>query len=135
MVSRSITNLWLDVIPFNTSDHITQISAFTDSVPDDHAPEVLLAHDQRVNAHFVPEQGPKLTNGTFTLNDETFMTLLSLSRRISVSCRLNCRAVIDKGPPCSFFHRGAFGQMVAICATSSAYNRFITLKSCGGFGC
>lgn len=65
------------------------------------------------------KQGPKLTSGTFTLNDQTFMTLLSLSRRVSVSCRFNCRAVIDKGPPCSFFHRGPFGQMVAICATSS----------------
>lgn len=43
-----------------------------DSLPDDHAPEVLLAHDQCLTAHVVPEQGLDLISSVVTINDTTF---------------------------------------------------------------
>ena len=43
----TITHLRLDTTPLPATAQTAALSAFTDSVPDDHAPEVLLAHKQR----------------------------------------------------------------------------------------
>lgn len=51
-----ITHPRLEKIPLSCSTYAPWLSAFTGSVPDDHAPVVLLAHDERVHAAFIPEQ-------------------------------------------------------------------------------
>ena len=53
---------------------MAQLSAFTDSVPDDHAPEVLVAYAQRVTAPLLPEQGPDLVSSVVPMDDATFTT-------------------------------------------------------------
>ena len=53
-----ITHVCLNRSPLNTTTHLAQLSAFTDSVPDDHAPEVLLAYAQHATAPLLPEQSP-----------------------------------------------------------------------------
>ena len=79
--------------------HSAQFSAFTGSVPHDHAPEVLLAYAQRATAPLLPEQGPDLVSGVVTMDDATFTTLLSLSSGASATSRFNCRALLDIGSP------------------------------------
>ena len=64
-------------------------------MPDDHAPEVLLAHEQRVDASLMPEQGPDLIGGIVTMDDATFTTLLTLHSGVSATCRFDCRAILD----------------------------------------
>ena len=115
-----ITHVRLDRSSFNTASHSAQLSAFTDSVPDDHAPEVLLAYAQRVTAPPIPEQGPDLVSAVVTKDDATFTTLHSLSSGAPATSSFNCLALIDTGWPQSFIHQGAFDQMVATGTTESS---------------
>lgn len=74
-----ITYLCLDKALLIIPTHAAQLSAFNDSVPDYHAPEVLLAFAPCVITPLIPEQGPDLVSGILTMDDPTFTTLLSLS--------------------------------------------------------
>ena len=74
----TITHLRLDTTPLPANPQTAALSAFTDSVPDDHFPEVLLAHEQRDDAPLMPEQDPDLIGGIVTMDDATFTTLLPL---------------------------------------------------------
>ena len=91
----TITDLRLDTTPLPANAQTAVLSAFTDSVPDDHAPEVLLAHKQRDDAPFMPEQGPDLIGCIVTMDDATFTTLLILHSGVSATCRFNCRAILN----------------------------------------
>ena len=71
-----ITHVRLNRSPVNTSTNMAQLSAFTFSVPDDHASEVLLAYSQRATTSLLPEQGPDLVSGVVSMDDATFTTLL-----------------------------------------------------------
>lgn len=62
-------------------------------MPDDHAPEVLLAQEQRADAPLLPEQGPDLIGGIVTMDDATFTILLTLHSGVSVTSRFDCRAL------------------------------------------
>ena len=79
--------------------HMATLSAFTDSVPDDYAPEVLLAHTKRVDALLKPEQDHDLISGVVTIDAATFTALLSLASGVSEMSRFNCRALLDTGSP------------------------------------
>ena len=70
-----VTHLRLDTDPPFTNTQMTALSAFTSSVPDDHALEVLLAQESRIDASLLPEQGPDLISGVVTMDDATFTTL------------------------------------------------------------
>ena len=72
------THLRLDTDPPSANTQTATLSAFTDSVPDDHAPEVRLAQEQYIDAPLISEQGPDLIGGVVTMEDATFTTLLSL---------------------------------------------------------
>lgn len=85
---------------------MVQLSVFRDSVPDGHAPEVLVVHDQPVHAPLMPGQGLDLISNVVTMDDITFTTLLS--QRVSVTYRFDCRGLVDKGLPQSFIHQGPF---------------------------
>ena len=74
----TITHLRLDTTPLPANAQTAALSAFTESVPDYHAPEVLLAQEQRADAPLMPEQGPDLIGGIVTMDDATFTTLLTL---------------------------------------------------------
>ena len=69
------THLRLDTEPPSANTQTATLSAFTDSVPDDHAPEVLLAQEQCIDAPLISEQGPDLIGGVVTMEDATFTTL------------------------------------------------------------
>ena len=97
-----VTHLRLDTDTPSANTQTATLSAFTDSVPDDHAPEVLLAQDQRIGAPLIPEQGPDLIGGLVTMDEATFTTLLSLNSGVSTTSRLNCRALLDTGSLQSF---------------------------------
>ena len=103
-------------------------------MPDDHAPEVLLAQEQRIDAPLMPEQGPDLIGGVVSMDDATFTTLLSLSSGVSATSRFNCRALLDTGSPQSFIHQGAFDQMVATGAADASCVRSTTPRTWSGFG-
>ena len=90
-----IAHLRLDTTPLPANAQTTALSAFTDSVPDDHAPEVVLAHDQRDDVPLMPEQGLDLIGGIVTMNDATFTTLLTLHSGVSATSRFDCRAILD----------------------------------------
>ena len=92
-----VTHLRLDTDPPSANIQTATLSAFTDSVPDDHAPEVLLAQEQRIDAPLKAEQGPDLIGGVVTMDDTTFTTLLSLHSGVSTMSRFNCRALLDTG--------------------------------------
>ena len=91
----TISDLRLDTTPLPANAQTAALSAFTDSVPDDHAPEVLLAHEQRDDAPLMPEQGPDLIGGIVTIDDATFTTLLTLHSGVSATSRFDCRAILD----------------------------------------
>ena len=129
-----VTHLRLDTDTPSANTQMTTLSAFTDSVPDDHAPEVLLAQEQRVDAALIPEQGPGLISGVVTMDDATFTTLLSLHSGVSTTSRFNCRALLDTGSPQSFIHQGAFDQMVATGAADASCVRSTTPRTWSGFG-
>ena len=90
-----ITHLRLDTTPLPANAQTAALSAFTDSVPDDHASEVLLAHEQHDDAPLMPEQGPDLIGGIVTMDDATFTTLLTLHGGLSATSRFDCRAILD----------------------------------------
>ena len=129
-----ITHLRLDTDRPWAGSQTTALSAYTFPVPDDHTPEVLLAHGPRINAPLIPEQGPELISGVVAMDDATFTTLLSLHSGVSTTSRFNCRALQDTGSPQLFIHRGAFDQMVATGAADASCVRFTTPKTWSGFG-
>ena len=129
-----VTDLRLDTDPPSANTQSATLSAFTDSVPDDHAPEVLLAQEQRIDAPLIPEQGPDLISGVVTMDDVTFTTLLSLHSGVSTTSRFNCRALLDTGSLQSFIHQGAFDKMVAAGAADASCVRSITPRTWSGFG-
>ena len=90
-----ITHLRLDTTPLPANAQTATLSAFTDSVPDDHAPVVLLAYEQRDDAPLMSEQGPDLIGGIVTMDDATFTTLLTRHSRVSATSRFDCRAILD----------------------------------------
>ena len=93
----TVTHLRLDTDTPSANTQTATLSVFTDSVPDDPAPEVLLAQDQRIDAPLIPEQGPDLIGGLVTMDEATFTTLLSLNSGVSTTSRFNCRALLDTG--------------------------------------
>ena len=105
-----------------------------DSVPDDHAPEVLLTNTTRTDEPFISEQGPDLINGVVTMDDATFTALPSLASGALATSQFPCRAFLDSGSPQSFIHQGAFEQMVATGANDESYVRSTTPRSWSGFG-
>ena len=129
-----VTHLRLDTDSPFASTQMTALSAFTYWVPEDHAPEVLLAQESRIDAPLVPEQGPDLISGVVTMDDATFTTLLSLHSGVSTTSRFNCRALLDTGSPQSFIHQGAFDQMVATGAADASCVRSTTPRTWSGFG-
>ena len=129
-----VTHLRLDTDPPFANTQTATLSAFTDSVPDDHAPEVLLAEEQRIDASFIPEQGPDLISGVVTMDDATFTTLLSLHSGVFTTSRFNCRALLDTKSPQSFIHQGAFDQMAATGAADASCVRSTTPRTWSGFG-
>ena len=130
----AVTQLRLDTDLLSANTQTTTLSAFTDSVPDDHAPEVLLAQEQRIGAPLITEQGPDLISGVVTMDDATFTTLLSLHSGVSTTSRFNCRALLDTGSPQSYIHQGAFNQMVATGAADASCVRSTTSRTWNGFG-
>ena len=90
-----ITHLRLDTTPLPANAQTAVLSAVTDSVPDDHAPEVLLAHEQRDDAPLMPEQGPDLIGCIVTMDDATFTTLLTLHSGVSATSPFDCGAILD----------------------------------------
>ena len=90
-----ITHLRLDTTPLLANVQTAVLSAFTDSVPDDHALEVLLAHEQRDDAPLMPEQCPDMIGGIVTMDDATFTTLLTLGSGVFATSRFDCRAILD----------------------------------------
>ena len=91
----TITHFRLDTIPLPANAQTAVLSAFTDSEPDDHAPGVLLAHEQRDDAPLMPEQGSDLIGCIVTMDDATFTTLLTLHSGVSATSRFDCRAILD----------------------------------------
>ena len=91
----TITHLRRDTTPLPANAQTAPLSAFTKSVPDDRAPEVLLAQEQRADAPFMPEQGPDLIGGIVTMDDATFATLLTLHSGVFATSRSDCRAILD----------------------------------------
>ena len=91
----TITHLRRDTTPLPANAQTAALSAFTESVPDDHAPEVLLAQEQRADAPFMTEQGPDLIGGIVTMDDATFTTLLTLHSGVFATSRSDCRAILD----------------------------------------
>ena len=130
----SVTHLRLDTARPCADPQMTALSAYTYSVPDDHALEVLLVHGPRIDTPIIPEQGPELISGVVTMDDATFTTLLSLHSGVSTTSRFNCRALLDTGSPQSFIHRGAFDQMVATGAADASCVRSSTPRTWSGFG-
>ena len=128
-----VTHLRLDTDPPCADTQMTALSAYTYSVPDDHAPEVLLAQGPRIDAPLIPEQGPDLISGVVTINDATFTPLVSLHSGVSTTSRFNCRALLDTGSPQSFIHEGAFDQMVATGAADASCVRSTTPRTWSGF--
>ena len=94
-VVDTITHPSLDTTPLPANAQTAVLSAFTDSVPDYHAPEVLLANEQRDDAPLMPEQGPDMIGGIVTMDDATFTTLLILHNGVFATSRFDCRAILD----------------------------------------
>ena len=129
-----VTHLRLETDPLPANTQTAMLFAYTASVPDDHAPEVLLAQEQRFDAPLIPEQGSDLIGGVVTKDDATFTTLVSLHRGVSVTSRFNCRALLDTGSPQSFIHQETFDQMVALGAADASCVRSTTPRTWSGFG-
>ena len=128
------THLRLETDPLPSNTQSAMLFTYTASVPDDHAPEVLLAQEQRLDAPPMPEQGPDLIGDIVTMDDATFTTLLSLHSGVSATSRFNCRALLDTGSPQSFIHQGAFDQIVALGAADASCVRSTTPRTWSGFG-
>ena len=129
-----VTHLRLDTDPPSANTQMVALSAFTYSVPDDHAPEVLLAQEPRMDAPLIPKQGPDLISGVVTMDDAKFTTLLSLHSGVSTTPRFNCRALLDTGSTQSFIHQEVFDQMVVTGAADASCVRSTTPRTWSGFG-
>ena len=129
-----VIHLRLDTDPPSANTQTATLSAFTNSVPDDHASEVRLAQEQRIDAPLIPEQGPDLIGDVVTMDDATFTTSLSLHSGASTTSRFNCRALLDTGSPQSFIHQEALDQMVATGAADASCVRSTTPRTWSGFG-
>ena len=64
----------LNMAPVTEPSHNAVLSALMDSVPDDHAPEVLLTNTAPSDEPFISEQGPDLISGVIAKDDATFTT-------------------------------------------------------------
>ena len=128
------TRTRLNTAPIGEDPHNAILSALIDSVPDDHAPEVLLTYSPHIDKALIPEQGPDLVSGTVTIDDDTFTTLPSQTSGASAISPFRCRALLDTGSPQSFIHEGAFDQMVATGAADESYVRATTPRSRSSFG-
>ena len=129
-----VTHLRLNTDPPSANTQTATLSAFTDSGPDNHAPEVLLAQEQRIDAPLIPEQGPDVIGGVVTMDDTTFTTLLALHSGVSTTSRFNCRALLNTGSPQSFIHQGAFDEMVSTGSADASCVRSTTPRTWSGFG-
>lgn len=58
-----------------------------------------MAHDHRVNAPLMLEQGPDLITVVVIVNNAMFITMLSFSAKVSVIYQLNGPDLLDTGPP------------------------------------
>ena len=114
--------------------HNAILSALIDSVPDDHAPEVLLTNATFTDEALISQQGPDFISCVVTIDDVTFTTLPSLTSGASATSPFRCRALLDTGSPQSFIHQGAFEQMVATGAVAESYVPSTTPRSWSGFG-
>ena len=99
-----VTHLRLDTEPPSVNTQIATLSALTDSVPDDLAPEVPLAQEQRIGTPLILEQGPDLISGVVTMDDATLTPLLSLHSGVFTTSRFNCCALLDTGSPQPIIH-------------------------------
>ena len=124
----------LNTVSITEYPHNAVLSAFLDSAPDDHTPEVLLTNVTRGDQSLMSEQGPDLIGGVVTVDDVTFTTLPSLTSGASATSQFRCRALLDTGSPQSFIHQGVFEQMVATGAADESYVRSTTPRSWSGFG-
>ena len=128
------TRTRLNTVPITEYPHNAVLSAFLDSTPDDHTPEVPLTNVTRGDQPLMSEQGPDLIGGVVTMDDVTFTTLPSLTSGASATSPFRCRALLDTGSPQSFIHQGAFEQMVATGAADESYVRSTPPRSWSGFG-
>ena len=128
------TRTRLNTAPVEEDPHNAILSPPIDSVPDDHAPEVLSTYGSHTDKALIPEQGPDLVSSTVTIDDDTFTILPSLTSGASATSSFRCRALLDTGSPQSFIHQGAFDQMVATGAADESYVRATTPRSWSGFG-
>ena len=100
-----ITRIRLNTVPITEHPHNDIPLALMDSMPDDHAPGVLLTNTIRSDEPFISEQGPDLISGVVTLNDVELATLPSLtSGGASATSQFHCRALLDTKSPQSFIH-------------------------------
>lgn len=129
-----INRLRLDNIPVNATTHKAKPSVFTDSIPNDHAPEVLLAHDQRANAILVPEQVPDLTSAIVMIVDPQFNATTFTLAGASATSWSNGRSFINSGSSDSFIHQRTFTQVVPTSTVDASYIRSTATRSYNSFG-
>ena len=129
-----ITRIRLNTAPVAEDPHNAILSAFIDSVPDDHAPEVLLTNATRTEKPLITEQGPDLISGVVTIDYVTFTTFPSLTSGASATSQFRCHAPLDTGSPQPFIHENAFEQMVVTSVAGESYVRSTTSRSWSGFG-
>ena len=129
-----VTHIRLDTAPSTAHTHMTTLSIFVDSVPDEYIFKELLAHTNRVNEPLMPEQGPDLTSGVIAMDGVTLKALALLSSGAFATSRFRCRALLDLGSPQSLIYQGAFGQMVTIGAADESYVRSTAPRLWSGFG-
>ena len=106
-----VAHICLDVDPNTTYAQTATLSAFTDSVLDNYATEVLSSHTNRVGAPFLPGQGLDLISGAVIVDDATFTTFLSLTRGASAMSWFDFRALLDTGSSQSFVHKRASTEL------------------------
>ena len=128
------TRTRLNTAPVADDPHNAIFSALIDSVPDDHAPEVLLTNATFTDKALISQKGPNFISRVVTIDDVTFTTLPSLTSGASATSPFRCRALLDTGSPQSFIHQGAFEQMVATGAGAESYVPSTTPRSWSGFG-
>ena len=117
------TRTRLNTVPITEYSHNTVLSAFMNSAPDDHTPEIALTNVTRGDQSLMSKQGSDLIGGVVTMDDVTFTTLPSLTSGVSATSQFRCRALLDTGSPQSWIHQGAFEQMVATGAADESYVR------------
>ena len=94
-----ITRIRLNTAPTIEYPHNAIISAFMDSVLDDHAPKVLLTNYFRTDKPLISEHGPDLISGVVTMDDVTFTTLPSLATRASAISHIHFAPVWTQNRP------------------------------------